>query len=95
VKCATLVICLLISTLLVIDELKLWCYVAGKTDYFRVSIPISQSIYELKEIIYTESDRSFTGYDAPDLVLTKVRYHDLHASIDVMNGPCGLFAKRK
>jgi len=61
-----------------IDELKLWCYIEGMRDrdYFSVSIPITQSINDLNKKIYNlnKQEKSFTGFDARDLILTKVRY---------------------
>jgi len=58
------------------NELKLWCYVEGghPYSYFEVTILSSQTIYNLQEQIYGEVDKSFVGYDAADLILTKVRY---------------------
>jgi len=54
-------------------ELKLWCYVKGDTNYFKVSILSSQDIDDLKERIHTKKLKSFARCDASDLKLTRVR----------------------
>lgn len=57
-----------------VDKINLWCYIEGKGDYFSVSIPITQFIGDLKTNIHTQYLNSLAGYDAGDLILTKVRY---------------------
>ena len=54
-------------------ELKLWCYVKGDTNYFKVSILSSQDIDDLKKRIHTENPKSFARCDSKDLKLSLVR----------------------
>ena len=50
---------------------KLWCYIQGKRDYFRVYISRDSTIYDLKEQIYNEQN---VQCSPSGLTLTKVRY---------------------
>jgi len=55
------------------SNLKLWCYFDGDTSYFSVFISPSETIDDLRKLIYKEKDKSI-GCNAVDLTLTKVRY---------------------
>src|SRR5712675_492226 len=55
------------------NELKLWCYLEGDRLYFSVLISPSETIDDLKKLIYKAKEKSF-GCNAVDLILKKVRY---------------------
>ena len=56
------------------DMSKLWYYIHNKHNFSYVSVSPDETIDDLKEKIYRKSDQSFVGCNAPDLILTKVRY---------------------
>jgi len=56
------------------DMAKLWYYIDGQPDVSSVSVSPNETIDDLKTKIYDDSPRFFTGCDAPDLILTKVRF---------------------
>jgi len=55
------------------DKVKLWYCIEGDPIYSSVSIPSSQTIDDLKKLIYNEKDKSLRC-NAADLILTKVHY---------------------
>jgi len=54
------------------NELKLWCYFEGDISYFSVFISPSETIDDLRKLIYKEKDKSIRC-NAVELTLTKVR----------------------
>jgi hypothetical protein len=62
--------------------IKLWCYLEGDNEIFRISISPTQTIYDLKEQICHECSNSIKC-DAAQLALTKVRYIMISVNIDV------------
>jgi Crinkler effector protein N-terminal domain len=58
-----------------IADLTLWCLVEGKSNIFKVKIPVNADIADLKKQIKKEREETvFRDVDPYDLVLWKVRY---------------------
>jgi hypothetical protein len=59
----------------------LWFHIQGEYGMFNVSVSPNTHVADLKRAIHKEgSSRSFVGYDAKDLILTRVLYHDLYVN---------------
>jgi len=66
---------------------RLWYYISGKSDVSSILVLPNETIDDLKTKIYNKSTKSFTGCDAPDLILAKVRYIVMSINTDVtING---------
>ena len=53
---------------------RLWYYISGKDNISSVFVSPNETVDDLKKRIYIMSPKSFTGCDASDIILTKVRY---------------------
>ena len=59
------------------DMAKLWYYIDDDiTERILSSVSVSpnETIDELKDKIFTKTHEAFPGYNAPNLILTKVRF---------------------
>ena len=70
------------------DMSKLWYYIHGKLNFSFVSVSPDETIVELKKKIHNDAPNSFTGRDALDLTLTKVRFIMVSMNTDVTNDLC-------
>ena len=55
------------------DTAELWYYIDGKRNISSVVVSPNETILQLKRKIHTDSNKTFTEYNAQDLILTKVR----------------------
>ena len=55
-------------------DFTLWCYLEGHARTFKVIIPSSKDIYDLKKEIHKEIPNLLSGWDAKNLTLVKVCY---------------------
>ncbi len=56
------------------DTYTLFCFVQGDNNPFPVTVPLKTFIGELIEEIKEEKSNFLKGFDAPSLILWKVRY---------------------
>jgi len=71
-----------------IAERELWYYVDGKCNLSSVFVSPNETILQLKRKIYYDVDKSFVGCNAPDLILTQVRFIMVSMNANVTNGLC-------
>ena len=70
------------------DTAELWYYIDGKRNISSVVVSPNETILQLKRMIHTDSNKTFTEYNAQDLILTKVRSIMISMNTDVTNGLC-------
>jgi hypothetical protein len=68
------------------DTATLWYYIGSESDVGSVSVSPNEYIDDLKEKIHKAANNTFAGCNAPDLILTKVRYIMISTNTDVTNG---------
>lgn len=69
---------------------KLCYFIHGKSNVSTVFVSPNETIGDLKEKIYNEAFESFITCNAPDLILTKVRYIMMSMNTNVTMASAGL-----
>jgi len=76
------------------DTAELWYYIDGKRNISSVVVSPNETILQLKRMIHTDSNKTFTEYNAQDLILTKVRSIMISMNTDVTNGLLAYYTHR-